>query len=217
MKDVFHNGTQKILNLNFYIFIAVIVLNFLIFTKVINFNFNYLLKNELIVFLVNNSSFPRITSDSLQFTLLISLFLFIINVFLSIFLALYYLSNKENSFFNKIKNDNEILYILGFTAIYPIKFHKLIDQKSILFKVASLPFYILTLFAALEWFIWFGVPFVPFWLFKLISNYQFFLFLWNIFLVIAIDFVCPSMIGLSIVLIYSIFRPTSDGACVEQK
>ena len=168
MKDVFHNGTQKILNLNFYIFIAAIVLNFLIFTKVINFNFNYLLKNELIVFLVNNSSFPRITSDSLQFTLLISLFLFIINVFLSIFLALYYLSNKENSFFNKIKNDNEILYILGFTAIYPIRFHKLIDQKSILFKVASLLFYILTLFAALEWFIWFGVPFVPFWLFKLI-------------------------------------------------
>ena len=44
MKDVFHNVTQKILNLNFYIFIAVIVLNFLIFTKVINFNFNYLLK-----------------------------------------------------------------------------------------------------------------------------------------------------------------------------
>lgn len=171
----------------------------------------------MIVFLVNNSSFPRITSDSLQFTLLISLFLFIINVFLSIFLALYYLSNKENSFFNKIKNDNEILYILGFTAIYPIRFHKLIDQKSILFKVASLLFYILTLFAALEWFIWFGVPFVPFWLFKLISNYQFFLFLWNIFLVIAIDFVCPSMIGLSIVLVYSIFRPTSDGACVEQK
>ena len=42
MKDVFHNGTQKILKLNFYIFIAVIVLNFLIFTKVINFNFNYL-------------------------------------------------------------------------------------------------------------------------------------------------------------------------------
>ena len=143
--------------------------------------------------------------------------LFIINVFLSIFLALYYLSKKEDSFFNKIKNNNEILYILGFTVIDPIRFHKLSDQKSILFKVASLFFVILTLFAALEWFIWFGVPFVPFWLFKLISNYQFFLFLWNIFLVIAIDFVCPSMIGLSIVLIYSIFRPTSDGACVEQK
>ena len=123
MKDVFHNVTQKILSLNFYIFIAAIVLNFLIFTKIINFNFNYLLKNELIVFLVNNSSFSRITSDSLQFTLLISLFLFIINVFLSIFLALYYLSKKEDSFFNKIKNNNEILYILGFTAIYPIKFH----------------------------------------------------------------------------------------------
>ena len=127
MKDVFHNGTQKILNLNFYIFIAAIVLNFLIFTKVINFNFNfnYLLKNKLIVFLVNNSSFLRITSDSLQFTLLISLFLFIINVFLSIFLALYYLSKKEDSFFNKIKNNNEILYILGFTVIDPIRFHKL--------------------------------------------------------------------------------------------
>ena len=217
MKDVFHNGTQKILNLNFYIFIAAIVLNFLIFTKVINLNFNYLLKNELIVTLVNNSSFPRITSDSLQFTLLISLFLFIINVFLSIFLALYYLSNKENSFFNKIKNNNEILYVLGFRTIYPIEYHKLIDHKSIFFKVVSLLFYILILFNALEWFIWFGVPLVPFWLFKLISNYQFFLFLWNIFLVIAIDFVCPSMIGLSIVLIYSIFRPTSDGACVEQK
>ena len=94
---------------------------------------------------------------------------------------------------------------------------KLSDQKSILFKVASLFFVILTLFAALEWFIWFGVPFVPFWLFKLISNYQFFLFLWNIFLVIAIGFFCPSIIGLSIVLVYSIFRPTSDGACVEQK
>ena len=125
MKDVFHNVTQKILSLNFYIFIAAIVLNFLIFTKVINFNFNYLLKNKLIVFLVNNSSFPRITSDSLQFTLLISLFLFIINVFLSIFLALYYLSKKEDSFFNKIKNNNEILYILGFTVIDPIRFHKL--------------------------------------------------------------------------------------------
>lgn len=134
MKDVFHNVTQKILNLNFYIFIAVIVLNFLIFTKVINFNFNYLLKNELIVFLVNNSSFPRITSDSLQFTLLISLLLFIINVFLSIFLAFYYLSNKENSFFNKIKNNNEILYVLGFRTIYPIEYHKLIDHKSIFLK-----------------------------------------------------------------------------------
>jgi len=125
VKDVFHNVTQKILSLNFYIFIAAIVLNFLIFTKVINFNFNYLLKNKLIVILVNNSSFPRITSDSLQFTLLISLFLFIINVFLSIFLALYYLSKKEDSFFNKIKNNNEILYILGFTVIDPIRFHKL--------------------------------------------------------------------------------------------
>ena len=127
MKDVFHNVTQKILSLNFYIFIAAIVLNFLIFTKVINFNFNfnYLLKNKLIVFLLNSSSFPRITSDSLQFTLLISLFLFIINVFLSIFLALYYLSKKEDSFFNKIKNNNEILYILGFTVIDPIRFHKL--------------------------------------------------------------------------------------------
>lgn len=140
-------------------------------------------------------------------TLLFSLFLFFINLFLSIFLVWFYLKNDEQElFFDKLKDRNKILYALGFRTIYPNEYHKLIDNKSTFFKVASLFFYILILFTALEWFIWFGVPLIPFWIFKLISSYQAFLFLWNIFLVIAIGFFCPSIIGLSIILVHSIFR-----------
>ena len=204
---IYEKIIQKILNLNFNIFVISILCNFLIFIDILNIFPVSIFMNELIVFLVNNSLFPNKTSSSLQLTLLFSLFLFFINLFLSIFLVWFYLKNDEQElFFDKLKDRNKILYALGFRTIYPNEYHKLIDNKSTFFKVASLFFYILVLFTALEWFIWFGVPLIPFWIFKLISSYQAFLFLWNIFLVIAIGFFCPSIIGLSIILVHSIFR-----------
>ena len=190
---IYEKFIQKILNLNLIIFIISILCNFLIFIDILN------------IFPI--SLFPDKTSDSLQFTLLFSLFLFFINLFLSIFLVWFYLKNDEKElFFDRLKDRNKILYALGFRTIYPNEYHKLIDNKSTFFKVASLLFYILILFTALEWFIWFGIPLLPFWIFKLVSSYQVFLFLWNIFLVIAIGFFCPSIIGLSIILVHSIFR-----------
>ena len=207
--EKFSSYIQKILNLNFCVFITIILLNLMIFIGVLDIDLNYLLHNQLIAFLIQNSLFPEVASDSLQLTLLVSLFLFIINVFSSIFLVLYYLGDKGNLLFDKLKRNNKILYILGFRAIYPAEYHKLINDKSTLFKVASLPFYILILFTAMEWFIWFDVLLMPFWLFKLISNFQFFLFLWNIFLIVVIGFFCPNVVGLSIVLVYSIFRRES--------
>lgn len=197
---------QKVLNLNYCVFIVTILLNLMIFIGVLDIDLNYLSHNQFIAFLVQSSVFPKITSNTLQFTLLISLFLFIINTVASIFLVLYYLKDKDNPFFDNLKNKNKILYIWTFRAIYPAEFHKNINEKSTLVKVASLSFCILILFVAMEWFIWFGVPFMPFWIFKLISNFQFFLFLWNIFLVTAIGCSCPNVVALSIVVIYSIFR-----------
>lgn len=200
---------QKILNFNIYVLIAAIFVNLMIFIGVLNIDLNYLLNNQLIVFLIQSSSFPEATADSLHLTLLVSLFLFIINLFVSIFLVLYYLNNTENPFFNNLKNKNKILYMLGFRAIYPAEYHKIINDKSTLFKIASLFFYIWILFVALEWFIWFGIPILPFWIFKFISSAKFFLFFWNIFLIVVIGFFCANMIGLSIILVHLMFRKKS--------
>lgn len=199
---------QKVLNLNYCVFIVTILLNLMIFIGVLDIDLNYLSHNQFIAFLVQSSVFPKITSNTLQFTLLISLFLCIINIFVSIFLVLYYLKDKDNPFFDNLKNKNKILFhILSFRAIYPAEHHKLLNKKSTLVKVAwLLPFSILMFVASMQWFIWLGIPFMPFWVFKLISNFQFFLFLLDIFLFVVIAFLCPSIVAFLIILIYSIFR-----------
>lgn len=202
---------RKILRLNEYVLIAVIVINFLLyflFLFGIGTEHEFDLVNSYLVDAASTwSKFPVLTHNSMEISLLISAVMFFINLPVCFYLSSVFIKNRQNEIFEQLKSSHKLLLDIGFQAIYPDAFYKpVLMGKGILFKLLCFLMYLLVLFVALEWYVWFGVLLMPKWLGYSISNIAFCLILWNIVSFVLISFICSSFASFLLIIIYSMFR-----------
>lgn len=203
---------RKILRLNEYVLIAVVVINFLLyflFLFGIGTEHKFDLVNSYLVDGISTwSKFPVLTNNSMEISLLISAVMFFINLPVCFYLVGIFIKDRQNEIFEQLKSSHKLLLELGgFQSIYPDIFYKpVLMGKGILFKLMCLFGYLAILFMALEWYVWFDILLMPKWLGYSISNIAFCLILWNIVSFVIISFMCSSFASFLLIIIYSMFR-----------
>ncbi|WP_159068661.1 hypothetical protein [Neisseria wadsworthii] len=194
-----------ILRLNLFLFLFCLILDFLIIFVIdypsmgVYFDFLEAFQSGRYAELVNKSVFVTVIFST------INLFL---NFIASLILIYFYFQGKKRRIFNFIQSKNKFIFEFGSWSINPYVIEeKMIVDRSIFFRFIQLLFYSWGIFIFIYLFFDFQFLQLPKWsvLIHSISNYKFYLFLFNFFLFFIISFMWLGFVVVWLLTLKSFF------------
>lgn len=206
MQNWLVKSISVVLKLNYWLLVIVIFGNiYLIFVDT-NLKF-YFFENSIIDSIVRNSLFPLQADNAIQFTSFISFIILPFNILVNIILLIYFFQKIDADFFNNLKNKNKILFVSGFYILDPYKTESNLSKFNFVKKIIAVLFYLWIIFLTFHQVLdlnYIDFPRVKY-LFYLICNFKFFLFILNVGLFFIINSIWLGFLGAIAIAIKLIF------------